>query len=117
MILLLHPRTVTRLEIGGYLSVLAVAAMLEGKYEYEIVSSNIDLDPSATLRNFARELCEALAVSAMPDRKWSMRLNCAKTFRREFPRIPIIWGWVLCIALSGCRAQQHLCRLRRPRPG
>ena len=94
MILLLHPRTVTRLRNRRMpLSALAIAAMLEGKYEYEIVDGNIDLDPSATLRHFARERnIEALAVSVMPGPQMVHAVELCKTFRAEFPKIPIIWG-------------------------
>lgn len=94
MIVLLHPRTVTRLKNRRMpLSALAIAAMLEGKYEYEIVDGNVDLDPSSTLRHLAREQnIEALAVSVMPGPQMVHAVQLCKTFRAEFPKIPIIWG-------------------------
>ncbi len=94
MILLLHPRTVTRFRNRRMpLSPLAIAAMLEGKHEYEIVDGNIDLDPSATLRDFARERkVEVLAVSVMPGPQMVHAMQLCKTFRAEFPKIPIVWG-------------------------
>ena len=94
MILLLHPRTVTNLTNRRMpLSPLAIAAMLEGKHDYEIVDGNIDPDPSATLRQFARERkVEALAVSVMPGPQMVHAIQLSKTFRAEFPKIPIVWG-------------------------
>ena len=94
VILLLHPRTVTRFRNRRMpLSPLAIAAMLEGKHEYEIVDGNIDLDPSATLRDFARERkVEVLAVSVMPGPQMVHAIQLCKTFRAEFPKIPIVWG-------------------------
>ena len=45
MIILLHPRSTRPKNRRFPLSVLALAAVLEGREEYEIVDGNVDPDP------------------------------------------------------------------------
>ena len=49
MIILLHPRSTRPKNRRFPLSVLALAAVLEGKEEYEIVDGNADPDPKGTI--------------------------------------------------------------------
>ena len=93
MIVLLHPRSTRPKNRRFPLSVLALAAMLEGKEDYEIVDGNVDPEPGATLRRIARErVVDVLAVSAMPGPQMVQAMELSKTFRKEFPKIPIVWG-------------------------
>ena len=67
MIILLHPRTTRPKNRRFPLSVLALAAVLEGKEQYEIVDCNVDPDPMASLdRIMSERPAELLGVSVMP---------------------------------------------------
>ena len=94
MIILFHPRSTRPKNRRLPLSVLYLAAVLEGREEYEIVDGNADPDPWATIdalmrsrpRGTARRLRDARpAVAAAP-------LPCAAPFREKYPRVPIVWG-------------------------
>src|SRR5438105_986669 len=67
MIVLAHPRSTRPKNRRFPLSVLALAAVLEGREEYEIVDGNIDPDPMATIADImTRSSVEMLGVSLMP---------------------------------------------------
>src|SRR5215467_10793119 len=67
MIVLFHPRSTKPKNRRLPLSVLHLAAMLEGREEYEIVDGNADPDPWATIDALAQsKSIELLAVSVMP---------------------------------------------------
>src|SRR5207302_5625403 len=67
MILLAHPRSTRPKNRRFPLSVLALAAVLEGREEYEIVDGNSDPDPMATIAGIiSRRAVDMLGVSLMP---------------------------------------------------
>lgn len=94
MIVLLHPRTVRRARNRRFpLAPLSLAAVLEGRENYEIVDENIDRDPMATINTIAqREPIELLAVSVMPGPQMVSAIALSKQFRAQHPNIPIVWG-------------------------
>jgi radical SAM superfamily enzyme YgiQ (UPF0313 family) len=93
MIVLLHPRSTRPKNRRFPLSVLALAAVLEGKEEYEIVDGNADPDPRATLEQIMqRTPAEALAVSLMPGPQMAEAVKLSQWFKSRFPRVPIVWG-------------------------
>jgi radical SAM superfamily enzyme YgiQ (UPF0313 family) len=93
MIILLHPRSTRPKNRRFPLSVLALAAVLEGKEEYEIVDGNADPDPKGTIDQIMEQTpAEALAVSLMPGPQMVAAVELSKWFRSKYPRVPIIWG-------------------------
>ncbi len=91
MIVLLHPRTIRRTRNRRFpLSVLSLAAVLEGREEFEMVDGNIDPDPLATIANLAP--IELLAVSVMPGPQMVAAIDLCKAFRAKYPAVPIVWG-------------------------
>jgi hypothetical protein len=67
MILLLHPRSTKPKNRRFPLSALALAAVLEGREDYQIIDGNLDSDPMAALDAAMREPpVELLAVSVLP---------------------------------------------------
>lgn len=93
MIILLHPRS-TRPENRRFpLSILSIAAMLEGREDYVIVDGNLDPHPASTLERIASEhRVELLAVSVMPGPQMVAAIALCRRFRARFPRVPIVWG-------------------------
>lgn len=94
MILLLHPRTVRRARNRRFpLSILTLAAALEGRERYEIVDANLDEHASETLAALARQHeVLFLGVSVMPGPQMVHAIALCQAFRERFPRIPIVWG-------------------------
>src|SRR5579884_4564525 len=94
MIILLHPRSIRRPWNRRFpLSVLALAAVLEVKEDYEIVDGNIDPEPASTIDRLMQERpVEALCVSLMPGPQMVAAIGLSKWFRAKYPKTPIVWG-------------------------
>jgi radical SAM superfamily enzyme YgiQ (UPF0313 family) len=75
------------------LSVLALAAMLEGREEYEIVDGNLDPNPKETLLELMREKpVELLAVTVMPGPQTKSAVETLPELRARFPHVSTVWG-------------------------
>ena len=93
MILLFHPRSTRPKNRRLPLSVLQLAAVLEGSDKYEIVDGNADPDPWATLDSLAAAGdVEILGVSVMPGPQLKNAIPVCRAFREKYPRVPIVWG-------------------------
>jgi radical SAM superfamily enzyme YgiQ (UPF0313 family) len=93
MILFFNPRA-TRPKNRRYpLSILALAAMIEGKEDYAIVDGNLEDDPQASIDRVMREHpARLLAVSVMPGPQMVAAMPVCRWFKETYPRIPIVWG-------------------------
>ncbi len=93
MIVLLNPRATKPRNSRMPLAVLALAAVLEGHEEYEIVDGNVDDDPVATITRLI-ETCgvELLAVTVMPGPQMVATLPICRQVRARYPNVPIVWG-------------------------
>jgi radical SAM family protein/B12 binding protein len=75
------------------LSVLALAAVLEGREDYTIVDGNVDPDPTATICGLiAAHQVELLAVTVMPGPQMVAAIPTCRTVRSRYPGVPIAWG-------------------------
>ncbi|MBW8747416.1 MAG: B12-binding domain-containing radical SAM protein [Acidobacteria bacterium] len=93
MILLFHPRAVKPRSRRLPLAVLALAAVLEGREEYEIVDGNVDDDPLGTLLSLIdKHRVELLGVSVMPGPQMAAGMEVCREIRKLRPHIPIVWG-------------------------
>ncbi len=93
MIILLHPRTTRPKNRRFPLSVLSLAAVLDGREDYAIVDGNVDPDPMATLDEIMAERpAEILGVSVMPGPQMVAAIGLCRRFRERYPQVPIVWG-------------------------
>ena len=93
MIVLFHPRSTRPKNRRLPLSVLYLAAVLEGREDYEIVDGNADPDPWSTIDALAQSKpIELLAVSVMPGPQLRSAVPVCRAFREKYPRVPIVWG-------------------------
>src|SRR5215813_3315244 len=93
MILLYHPRATKPRNRRFPLSVLALAAVLEGREDYKIIDGNADANATETLLAVIQaEPVELLAVSVMPGPQMVAAIETCKSIRARFPYIPILWG-------------------------
>lgn len=75
------------------LSLLALGAVLEGRYEYEIVDGNLLAKPEAQLLEILQtRKATALGMTVMPGPQLNEAVPLAKKIKRALPDLPIIWG-------------------------
>ena len=93
MIILFHPRATGRLVSRLPLSVLALAAVLEGREEYEIVDENVEDNPvDRILKLIDTHEVELLGVSVMPGPQTAASVRGCREIRRLRPHVKIAWG-------------------------
>jgi len=93
MIILFNPRATKPRNRRFPLSVMALAAVLEGREEYEIIDGNVDDNPTQTILNMVRyKNVEMLGVSVMPGPQMVSAVNACREIRKVHPKLPIVWG-------------------------
>jgi radical SAM superfamily enzyme YgiQ (UPF0313 family) len=97
VIVLFNPRATKPRNRRLPLSVLALAAVLEGREEYAIVDGNVDDDPTAIiLRMIDQNKVDVLGVTVMPGPQMVAAMECSREVRRLRPDVPIVWGGYFC---------------------
>jgi hypothetical protein len=75
------------------LSLLALGAALEGKYEYQIIDGNLDPDATAAVLAVLAEGDVALVgLTVMPGPQVGPAIALSKAVREAYPGVPIAWG-------------------------
>ena len=86
MIMLFHPRATKPRSRRFPLSILSLAAVLEGREDYALVDGNVDRDPVSTLADLVKSKpVELLAVSVMPGPQMVAAMQACREFRQRFP--------------------------------
>jgi len=93
MIVLFNPRATKPRNRRLPLAVLAIAAVLEGREDYEIVDGNVDDNPVATISQLIEQHdVELLGVSVMPGPQMVAAMDASREIRRAYPHVKIVWG-------------------------
>lgn len=93
MILFYNPKATRPRNRRFPLSILSLAAVVEGKEEYEIVDGNLDPHPTETLLAFLKgHRVDLLAVTVMPGPQTVGAVASCREIRSRFPELPIVWG-------------------------
>lgn len=93
MIVLYNPKVTRPPNRRFPLSILSLAALLEGHEEYAIVDGNLDPNPKETLAALLREKpVELLASTVMPGPQTKSAVETLPELRQRFPRVPTVWG-------------------------
>jgi len=93
MIVLFNPRATRPRNRRFPLSVMALAAVLEGRENYQIVDGNVDDNPTATiLELIANNHVELLGVSVMPGPQMVSATAACREIRERHPKLTIVWG-------------------------
>jgi tRNA A37 methylthiotransferase MiaB len=88
------------------MSLLAVGAVLEGRYEYQIVDANLTADVLAELVAAvqAAESDVVLGFTVMPGPQLQQAHGLSRELKGRFPELPIVWGgyfptqhWDVCL--------------------
>src|SRR5579863_3083575 len=92
MIVLYNPKATRYRNRRFPLSVLSIAAVLEGREDYVIVDGNLDPHPIETLDGIFRDnQVELLAVTVMPGPQTVTAVQGSRAVRERYPRVPIAW--------------------------
>src|SRR4029077_16398345 len=93
MILFYNPKATRPRNRRFPLSILAIAAVVEGKEDYEIVDGNLDPHPTESLIAIIKERpVELFAVTVMPGPQTVGAVASCREIRARFPSLPIVWG-------------------------
>ena len=93
MIVLFNPRATRPRNRRFPLSVMALAAVLEGREQYEVVDGNVDENPARTILDLIRRNnVELLGVSVMPGPQMAAAIVACREIRNQCPKLPIVWG-------------------------
>ncbi len=93
LVLLVNPRVVRRRNARLPLSLLTLAAGLEGKARCRIVDANFDDDATATLlSSLAAERPALVGVTVMPGPQVAPAIALSTAVRERHPDVPIVWG-------------------------
>lgn len=75
------------------MSLLAIGALLEGRYDYRIVDGNLESDPVAALDQTIRETgAHLLAVTVMPGPQLANAVHVCRELKARHPSLIIVWG-------------------------
>lgn len=93
MILLYNPRA-TEIKYRLPISVLSLAAVFEGRYEWRIVDGNTDPDAGNTiLRLLERNPgIKYLMVTVMPGPQLTHAVPHTRAVKERFPHVTVVWG-------------------------
>jgi radical SAM superfamily enzyme YgiQ (UPF0313 family) len=75
------------------LSILSLAAALEGQHDYSMIDGNVDrrfID--SALSTLGREAHDAVGVSVMGGPQLRPAIELSRAIKRQHPRVPIVWG-------------------------
>ena len=93
MILLYNPRA-TEFKYRLPLSLLSLAAVFEGKYDWKIVDGNRDADAGQTLLDTLERdpSIKYLMVTVMPGPQLTRAVPHTRAVKARFPNMTVIWG-------------------------
>jgi hypothetical protein len=93
MIILYNPWSTPSQKKPLPMSLLAVASMLEGEYEYEFVDGNVLADPVARIVELGRsKKVEAIGMTVMPGPQLNHAVADTQRIKAALPNVPIVWG-------------------------
>jgi anaerobic magnesium-protoporphyrin IX monomethyl ester cyclase len=92
-VILVNPRMCSPRSVRLPLSLLALGAVLDGKYDWRIVDGNVDPDPAGTLLRLLDEgPCALVGVTVMPGPQVAPAIELSSIARARHPEVPIAWG-------------------------
>lgn len=93
MIALLNPWSTPSAKKPLPMSLLAIAALLEGDRDYAIVDGNLDPDPVDTIAGMAaRSPLTAIGVTVMPGPQLRHAITLSRRLKARLPGVPVVWG-------------------------
>ncbi len=96
MVIFFNPLSTTPGKQPLPLSVMSLAAVLEGRESWSLVDGNVQTDPAADivaqLSRVQSTDVALLAVTVMPGPQLTQAVAVCRLVRRKMPHVPIVWG-------------------------
>jgi pyruvate-formate lyase-activating enzyme len=94
MIILYNPQSSANRKPILPMSLLAVGAVLEDKYDYLIIDGNLEDEPLAVLDAAVREAGSnpILGMTVMPGPQLEQAIPLCRTLKERYPDLTVIWG-------------------------
>ena len=93
MIVLVNPASTHSPRKPLPMSVLAVASVLEGEFEYTIVDANVEPDVLGRIEAIAEQTAlTAIGITVMPGPQLSHAVPLSRALKHRCPGVPIVWG-------------------------
>jgi radical SAM superfamily enzyme YgiQ (UPF0313 family) len=93
MIVLINPASTPSPRKPLPMSVLAVAALLEGELDYTIVDGNVTADVRGRVVAIAeRTPLTAIGITVMPGPQLLEAVPLSRSLKKRFPGVPLVWG-------------------------
>jgi radical SAM superfamily enzyme YgiQ (UPF0313 family) len=93
VIVLVNPWSTPSAKKPRPMSLLALAGVLEGRYEYAIVDGNLENAPVARIAEIARrKRLTAIGVTVMPGPQLNEAVPETRALKAALPDVPIVWG-------------------------
>jgi hypothetical protein len=93
MIILYNPWSTPSHKKNLPMSLLAVASLLEGEYDYEIVDGNLMPDPVGHIIELGRRRkLTAIGLTVMPGPQLNHAVPNSRRLKAALPDVPIVWG-------------------------
>jgi hypothetical protein len=96
MIVLYNPLSTSPGKKPLPLSLLSLAAVLEGRETFRLVDGNRERDPAAAILEILREAprneLNVLATTVMPGPQLTQAVSVSKEVKQALPGVPIVWG-------------------------
>ncbi len=92
-VLLVNPRTGSSKNARMPLSIVHLAAVLEGRWPWDIVDGNVLEDPVRTaLTRLSARAHAMVGITVMPGPQLVTAIEISSAIRAAFPSVPIAWG-------------------------
>jgi radical SAM superfamily enzyme YgiQ (UPF0313 family) len=92
-VLLINPRITSRRHIRFPLSIMSMAAALDGRYDTTLIDGNMDHDAvRSTCAAVSDESVAAVGVSVMGGPQVATAIAVSRAVRAVRPDVPIVWG-------------------------
>jgi radical SAM superfamily enzyme YgiQ (UPF0313 family) len=92
-VLLINPRITARRHARFPLSIMALAASLQNRYDATLIDGNLDEDAARSACDaITRERFDAVGVTVMGGPQVATAIDVSQAVRRARPELPIVWG-------------------------
>ena len=92
-VLLINPRITSRRHARFPLSIMALAAALQNRYDAMLIDGNLDEDAARSACDaITRERFDAVGVTVMGGPQVATAIDVSQAVRRARPDLPVVWG-------------------------
>jgi radical SAM superfamily enzyme YgiQ (UPF0313 family) len=92
-VLLVNPQITSRRHARFPLSIMTMAAALEGKYDSTLIDGNMERDAERSVRDALRSApYDAVGITVMGGPQVATAIAVSKAVRQSRPDVPIVWG-------------------------